>query len=83
TYTNNAEGLKLDINILNSSFSNSFSSALGGRLGLIIVWSFVGALAYIGIWFLKNILNSFENDVIIDHYLHPTNYSRAGYWGSA
>lgn len=78
-----ASNLNLDINILNSSISNSFSTAFGGRLGQIVVWSFVGAAAYIALWFLKNLLNSFENDIIIDHYLHPSNYSRAGFWGSA
>jgi hypothetical protein len=83
TYNNTAKSSSLSFNILNNSFSESFSSALGGRLGLIILWSFVGALAYVAVWFLRNILNSFENDIIIDHYLHPSSYDRKGYWGSA
>lgn len=75
--------LSLNIHILNNSVSKSLGSAFGGRLGQIVVWSLVGALTYILLWFLKNILNSFENDVIIGHYRHPSNFSRAGYWGSA
>jgi len=82
-YIGSPEDLSLRLSILNDSISSSLSSAIGGRLGQIIVWSFIGAAAYIALWFVKNILNSFENDVIIDHYLHPSNFNRAGYWGSA
>lgn len=82
-YIGDPEHLKTNFSTLFNSFSDSFSSAAGGRLGQIIVWSFVGALSYIGLWLGKNILNSFENDVIADHYLHPSNYSRIGYWGSS
>ena len=81
-YLESADKLTLNINILNNGFSNSFSTAFNGRLGQIVVWSLVGALAYVGLWFLKNLLNSFENDVIIDHYLHPSSFNAAGYWGS-
>jgi hypothetical protein len=83
SYLESADKLKLNIDILNNGLSNSFSTAFDGRLGQIVVWSLVGALTYMGLWFLKNLLNSFENDVIINHYLHPTNFNRAGYWGSA
>ncbi len=82
-YLGSADKLNLNLGTLNNGFSSSFTSALGGRLGQIIVWSVVGALAYILIWFLRNIFNSFENDVIVDHYLHPSNFNRAGYWGSS
>lgn len=82
-YIGSPETLKANFTTLSTGFSGSFSSALGGRLGQIILWSFVGALAYIGLWLAKNILNSFENDVISDHYLHPSSYSRIGYWGSS
>ena len=82
-YIGSPQNLNLNLNILNDSVSNSLSSSFGGRLGQIIVWSLIGAVAYIALWFLKNILNSFENDVIINHYLHPSNFNRAGYWGSA
>jgi hypothetical protein len=75
--------LKTNFTTLSSGFSDSFSHALGGRLGQIILWSFVGAIAYIGLWLARNVLNSFENDIISDHYLHPSTYSRAGYWGSS
>jgi hypothetical protein len=83
SYLESASRLSLSINVLNNGFTSSFDTAFGGRLGQIVVWSMVGALAYIGLWFLKNVLNSFENDVIVDHYLHPSNFSRTGYWGSA
>jgi hypothetical protein len=83
SYLGSADRLNLSINVLNNGFTSSFDTAFGGRLGQIIVWSLVGALAYILLWFLKNMLNSFENDVIVDHYLHPSNFSRTGYWGSA
>ncbi len=82
-YIGSPEHLKTNFTTLSNGFSNSFSSALGGRLGQIILWSFVGALAYIALWLAKNILNSFENDVISAHYLHPSTYSRIGYWGSS
>lgn len=82
-YIGDPEHLKTNFSTLFNSFSDSFSSAAGGRLGQIIVWSFVGALSYLGLWLGKNVLNSFENDVIADHYLHPSNYSRLGYWGSS
>jgi hypothetical protein len=83
SYLENAGRLSLGINVFNNGVTTSFDHAFGGRLGQIIVWSLVGALAYITLWFLKNLLNSFENDVIVDHYLHPSSFSRAGYWGSA
>lgn len=82
-YTGSAGNLQAGFNELNNSFSHSFNSVLGGRLGQIVVWSFVGAATYIGLWFVRNLLNSFENDVIVDHYLHPGNYTRLGYWQSA
>lgn len=82
-YIGPPEHLKTNFTTLASSFNNSFSSALGGRLGQIILWSFIGAFTYICLWLAKNVLNSFENDIISDHYLHPSNYSRAGYWGSS
>lgn len=68
---------------LSSGFSNSFTSALGGRLGQIILWAFIGAITYIGLWLAKNVLNSFENDIISAHYLHPSSYNRLGYWSSS
>lgn len=82
-YLGPAYKLSLNINILNNTISKSLGSAFGGRLGQIVVWSLVGAVTYLCLWFLKNLLNSFENDIIIDHYRHPENFSRAGYWGSA
>jgi len=82
-YIGPPENLKANFTTLYDGFSHSFSSALGGRLGQMMLWAFVGALAYIGLWLAKNVLNSFENDIISDHYLHPSTYSRAGYWGSS
>jgi hypothetical protein len=81
-YVGSPENLKANFSDLFERFSNLFSNALGGRLGQILLWSFIGALLYIGLWLMKNILNSFENDLIAGHYLHPSNFSRAGYWGS-
>jgi hypothetical protein len=82
-YLNSQSALYVNFSTLTKGLNNSFSTAFGGRLGQIIVWSLVGAITYIGIWFVKNLINSFENDVIVDHYLHPQNFDRAGYWGSA
>jgi hypothetical protein len=82
-YIGSPQNLKANFTTLSDGFSHSFSTALGGRLGQMLLWSFVGALAYIGLWLAKNILNSFENDIISDHYMHPSAYSRAGYWGSS
>jgi hypothetical protein len=82
-YIGSPQNLKANFTTLFDSFSNSFSSALGGRLSQILIWSIIGAIAYIGIWLLRNILNSFENDIISDGYKHPSNYSRVGYWGSS
>jgi hypothetical protein len=82
-YIGPPENLKANFTTLYDGFSHSFSTALGGRLGQMMLWAFVGALAYIGLWLAKNVLNSFENDIISDHYLHPSTYSRAGYWGSS
>jgi len=81
-YLQTANQLSLNINILNNGITKSFSSTLGGRLGQIVFWSLIGALAYVALWFLRNIFNSFENDIIIDHYMHPSSFNRAGYWGS-
>lgn len=82
-YIGSPEGLTTNFNTLTTNLSNTFSSSLGGRLGQILLWSFVGALAYIGLWLAKNILNSFENDIIADRYLHPSSFSQIGYWGSS
>jgi hypothetical protein len=78
------------VDSLNGSFSElgkdlngSFSGALGGRLGQILLWSFVGALSYILIWLGRNMINSFENDIIADHYKHPADYDRKSYWSSS
>lgn len=77
------EKLRASFTTLFDSFSNTFSTGLGGRLGQIIIWAFLGAIAYIGVWLIRNLFNSFENDIIADNYLHPSAYSRAGYWGSS
>ncbi|HET9721758.1 MAG TPA: hypothetical protein VFP32_01885, partial [Candidatus Saccharimonadales bacterium] len=77
------EELKAGFQTLGQGLNDSFSTAIGGRLGQIILWSFIGAICYIAIWLSKNILNSFENDIIVDHYLHPTSYSRFGFWSSS
>jgi hypothetical protein len=82
-YVGQPQQLKTNFSTLLNGFSNSFSSALGGRLGQIILWAFVGALAYLALWLSRNVLNSFENDVISAHYLHPSSYSSSGYWGSS
>jgi hypothetical protein len=82
-YIGSPQSIKANFTTLSDSFSRSFSTALGDRLGQMLLWAFVGALAYIGLWLAKNVLNSFENDIISDHYLHPSTYSRAGYWGSS
>jgi hypothetical protein len=82
-YIGSPDHLKANFSTLSSSFNSSFSTALGGRLGQILLWAFIGAITYIGLWIIKNIFYSFENDVIADHYLHPSSFSRAGYWGSS
>lgn len=78
-----ASSLKASYSTFSDGFNTSFSQALGGRLGQILLWAFIGALAYIGIWLAKNVLNSFENDIISDRYIHPSSYSHIGYWGSS
>jgi hypothetical protein len=78
-YLGTADRLDLSIKVFNNGLGNSFDSALGGRLGQVVVWSLIGALAYILIWFIKNMFNSVENDIIVDHYLHPKNFNRAKY----
>jgi hypothetical protein len=82
-YIGSPDNLKANFSTLSNSFNSSFSTALGGRLGQILLWAFIGAVAYIGIWAIKNVFYSFENDIIADHYLHPSSYSRIGYWGSS
>lgn len=82
-YLDSAHKLNQGIQVFNKGLSSSFDSALGGRLGQAIVWSFVGALVYILIWFVKNMFNSVENDIIIDHYSHPQNYNRTRFFGVA
>jgi hypothetical protein len=67
---------------LSSHLNNSLSTAFGGRIGSIVIWSLVGAITYIIIWLANNLVNSFENDIIVDNYLHPAGFNRAGYWGS-
>jgi hypothetical protein len=82
-YLNSANKLNQSIGVFNKGLSSSFDSALGGRLGQIVVWSLVGALSYILIWFIKNMFNSVENDIIIDRYSHPTGYNRKLFFGMA
>ena len=82
-YIGSPDKLKANFSTLSDGFSHSFSSALGGRLGQIILWAFVGSVVYIGIWLARNVLNSFENDIISSHYLHPSSYSRVGSIGSS
>lgn len=82
-YIGSPDTLKANFSTLFKGFSDSFSSAWNGRLGQVLLWACVGATAYIAIWLGKNVLNSFENDIIADHYRHPFNYNRLGYWGSS
>jgi len=82
-YIGSPDTLKANFSTLFKSFSDSFSSAWNGRLGQVLLWACVGAAAYITIWLGKNVLNSFENDIIAAHYSHPTDYSRLGYWTSS
>lgn len=80
-YIGTPDKLKANFSTLSEGFSHSFSSALGGRLGQIILWAFVGSVVYMSIWLARNILNSFENDIISAHYLHPSSYSQASSLG--
>ena len=82
-YIGSPDKLKANFSTLSDGFSHSFSSALGGRLGQIILWAFVGSFVYMSIWLARNILNSFENDIISAHYLHPSSYSQAGSLGAS
>jgi hypothetical protein len=82
-YIGDPEKIQSGFSTLSTGFSNSFSTALGGRLGQILLWSFVGALTYLALWLSRNVINSFKNDIISDHYLHPSSYNRAEYWGSS
>jgi hypothetical protein len=43
-YIGDPEKIQSGFSTLSTGFSNSFSTALGGRLGQILLWSFVGAL---------------------------------------
>jgi hypothetical protein len=81
-YIGSPDSLKANFSTLFKGFSDSFSSAWNGRLGQVLLWACIGAAAYIAIWLGKNVLNSFENDIIAAHYQHPTDYNRTGYWGS-
>jgi hypothetical protein len=83
SYIGSPEKLKTNFTTFSNGFSDSFSSALGGRLGQIMLWAFVGALAYLALWLARNVFNSFENDVISDSYIHPSTYSHASYWTSS
>ncbi|MBX4190643.1 hypothetical protein KW794_00995 [Candidatus Saccharibacteria bacterium] len=82
-YLDSASKLNQSFHVFNKGLSTSFNSALGGRLGQIIVWSFVGALCYILIWFVKNMFNSVQNDIIVDQYSHPKSYNRVQFFGVA
>jgi hypothetical protein len=82
-YLDSADKLNQNIGVFSKGISTSFDTALGGRLGQILVWSLVGALSYILIWFIKNMFNSVENDIIIDRYTHPQNYNRQKFLGVA
>jgi hypothetical protein len=82
-YIDSPERLRANFDTLYNSFSSYVSTALGGRLAQIVIWAALGGLVYVGVWTSRNILTSFENDFIADRYVHPSNYSRAGYWGSS
>ena len=82
-YIGSPDKLKANFSTLVTGFDHSFSSALGGRLGQIMLWAFVGAVVYMGLWLVRNVLNSFENDVITAHYKHPTGYNRAAGLGAS
>lgn len=75
--------LNANVDSLSSNFSHTLTSSLGGRLGQMILWSLVGAAAYIILWLAKNLLNSFENDIITTGYVHPPSYSNINYWESS
>jgi len=82
-YIGSPDKLKANFSTLSAGFNHSFSSALGGRLGQILLWAFVGALVYMGLWLARNVLSSFENDVISSHYLHPSSYKRVNSLGAS
>jgi len=82
-YIGSPDTLKANLSTLFKGLSDAFSAAWGGRLGQVLLWACVGAAAYIAIWLGKNVINSFENDIIADHYRHPSNYNRLGYWSSS
>jgi hypothetical protein len=82
-YLDSADKLHESLHVFNTGLARSFDSALGGRLGQVVVWSLLGALCYILIWFVKNMFNSVENDLIVDRYLHPNNYNRSQFLGVA
>src|SRR4029077_13964851 len=69
-----------NLQAFSDNINQTLSTAFGGRIGAILVWSLIGAVTYIIIWLGNSLLNSFENDIIIDHYRHPAGFNRAGYW---
>lgn len=53
-----------------------------GRTIQVLFWLFVGCIVYMLIWIVGNFLTNIRNDIVADEYVHPQQYSRAGYWSS-
>lgn len=61
---------------------NFFDSPFTGRAIQMLLWLFIGCVAYIIIWFFGSFLTSLRNDVVADSYLHPKSYNRPLFWVS-
>jgi len=72
-----------DFGSLMDRFSGFFNTVTSGRLTQMLFWAFVGSTIYVIAWFAKNILVSLRNDLVADHFAHPSSYSRLTYWESA
>lgn len=82
-FNNNIEpGSSADVGHLISKHTTWVDTLAGGRVAQIIFWAFIGCCLYICVWFATSIITNIRNDVVADEYIHPTGYSRAGYWHS-
>jgi hypothetical protein len=53
-----------------------------GRVLQTLFWALVGIFMYISVWFIRNVVLNVRNDIVVDEYVHPRNYSRTSYWQS-
>ena len=60
--------------------NNYFHQEIFGKIAVLVIWAFVGSIAYMIIWSIQSTYRKAKDDVEVSTYVQPG--TREGYWHS-